>query len=136
YDNSVSFGSAGDIVNTFENKTLTTRVFTVQLVARNEHTCADTSYQTITVYPQPVARFSAKPLSVFIPDQPVVFTNESTGATGFSWDFGDGSTATEANPVHYYTAPGEYQVRLVATTDFGCLDTFALGETVTALEET
>lgn len=136
YDNNISFGSAGDIENTFENKTAVVKVFTVQLVARDVHTCSDTSYKEITVYPLPTARFSAKPLSVFIPDQPVVFTNESSSiATNFTWDFGDGEGSGEKNPVHYYTAAGEYKVVLVAHSVFGCSDTFALSENVMALEE-
>ncbi len=42
----------------------------------------------------------------------------------WSWDFGDGSTATGvANPSHSYTASGEYTVSLIATNDLGCVDT-------------
>jgi gliding motility-associated-like protein len=137
YDNSISFGSAGNIYNTFENKGNTTRVFTVQLVARNIHTCADTSTKLITVYPLPTAKFSARPLSVFIPNEPVNFTNESSNlAVTFMWDFGDDETSTVSNPVHLYKKAGEYKVTLVATSIQGCLDTFQLGEYVTALEET
>ncbi len=44
-----------------------------------------------------------------------VFTNTSTAATGFLWDFGDGSTSTLANPTHTYTANGTYTVKLHAT---------------------
>lgn len=32
----------------------------------------------------------------------VIFSNNSTNATGYLWDFGDGSHDTVANPVHYY----------------------------------
>ncbi|MCC7466355.1 MAG: PKD domain-containing protein, partial [Saprospiraceae bacterium] len=43
------------------------------------------------------------------------FTNTSTNATSYLWDFGDGMTSTEANPVHTYTTPGVYTVTLSAT---------------------
>lgn len=33
----------------------------------------------------------------------------------YHWDFGDGSTSTQRNPVHTYTAPGSYTVRLTVT---------------------
>jgi len=33
----------------------------------------------------------------------------------YKWDFGDGVTAAGANPVHAYTAPGVYTVRVSAT---------------------
>ncbi len=45
----------------------------------------------------------------------VAFQNTSTGngiAAQLAWSFGDGSTSSEANPVHVYTAPGTYAVCL------------------------
>ncbi len=45
----------------------------------------------------------------------VAFTNTSTGASSYSWSFGDGSTSTEANPVHTYMEDGIYSVILTAT---------------------
>ncbi len=50
----------------------------------------------------------------------VTFTNLSTDATSYSWDFGDGSApSTEENPVHTYDAYGDYDVRLTATNEEG-----------------
>lgn len=45
-------------------------------------------------------------------DNQVQFYNQSRYATGFNWNFGDGYTSTEANPVHLYTEPGNYEVTL------------------------
>src|SRR5690606_36419163 len=45
----------------------------------------------------------------------VIFTNTSTGATTWSWDFGDGSTSTEQHPDHVYTNGGVYTVTLTVT---------------------
>lgn len=42
------------------------------------------------------------------------FTNTSSNASGYSWDFGDGSTSTEENPVHEYAEAGTYTVELTA----------------------
>jgi gliding motility-associated-like protein len=36
------------------------------------------------------------------------------------WDFGDGTTSTQQNPVHTYNSYGAYQVKLIATADDGC----------------
>ena len=44
----------------------------------------------------------------------VTFTNFSENATTYSWDFGDGNTSTEENPVHTYAATGSYNVTLTA----------------------
>lgn len=44
----------------------------------------------------------------------VTFTNKSTDATSYKWDFGDSETSKEASPVHEYAAAGDYTVTLTA----------------------
>lgn len=44
------------------------------------------------------------------------FSNTSANATMYHWDFGDGSTSTQANPAHTYAADGVYTVTLIAKT--------------------
>ncbi len=39
------------------------------------------------------------------------------GATSWSWDFGDGNTSTEQNPIHIYAEAGEYEVILTITAE-------------------
>jgi gliding motility-associated-like protein len=54
----------------------------------------------------------------------VTFTNTSTGYRNqYRWDFGDGGTSTLRNPFHVYQTPGVYDVRLIITSRFGCVDT-------------
>jgi PKD repeat protein len=43
------------------------------------------------------------------------FTNTSSNASSFLWNFGDGFTSTETSPSHTYAAPGIYTVSLSAT---------------------
>lgn len=43
------------------------------------------------------------------------FDNQSTGATTYCWDFGDGSGSCDANPSHVYGAAGTYTVTLRAS---------------------
>jgi PKD repeat protein len=58
--------------------------------------------------------------SSVINDKTVTFTNLSTNATSYSWNFGDESDlSTETNPVHTYAAYGDYDVRLTATGEGG-----------------
>lgn len=47
----------------------------------------------------------------------VSFINESIGAKSFSWDFGNGQTSTEENPVITYSTEGDYIVTLSVTSD-------------------
>ncbi len=68
-----------------------------------------------TSKPTEYAEFVATPLQGSAPLS-VKFTDKSTGsAKSYYWDFGDGSTATERNPVHLYTRDGIYSVGLVIT---------------------
>jgi len=67
----------------------------------------------------PVADFSATSHAGPAP-LAVQFTDASTDATSWSWDFGDGSPAdTTRNPSHTYTSTGTYDVRLTASNAFG-----------------
>lgn len=47
----------------------------------------------------------------------VTFTNKSLNAGGYSWDFGNGQTSTELNPVVAYDTPGLYTVTLTCTAE-------------------
>ncbi len=59
--------------------------------------------------------------SNFCLNQAVQFQNFSTGTNQFLWDFGDGSTSTEASPSHGYSTPGIYTVMLIAIGDGLCV---------------
>jgi PKD repeat protein len=48
----------------------------------------------------------------------VDFLDNTPGATSWSWDFGDGNTASVATPSHTYAQAGTYLVQM--TTDIGC----------------
>ena len=45
----------------------------------------------------------------------VTFSNFSQDANSYLWDFGDGNSSTDENPVHTYDAEGDYTVTLTAT---------------------
>jgi len=62
----------------------------------------------------PVAQFSASPLTGVAPFL-VTFTNASTGASACLWNFGDGGTSTEQNPIHPYAIAGTHTVSLTAS---------------------
>jgi YVTN family beta-propeller protein len=63
----------------------------------------------------PFAAFSASPTSGSEPPT-VSFTDQSTGSpTSWNWNFGDGNTSTEKNPVHKYNKSGLYSVSMTAS---------------------
>lgn len=49
----------------------------------------------------------------------VSFDNLTLGATSFLWNFGDGTTSTDASPQHTYTTGGTFIVKLIATNNCG-----------------
>lgn len=59
-----------------------------------------------------------KPVTAFtavLAGNQLTTTNNTTGAVSYLWDFGDGSTSTDFQPVHTYTNDGIYVVKLTAT---------------------
>jgi PKD repeat protein len=98
-------------------------MYTVTLVAQNLAGCLDSITVQINVYPKPSAAFtSSSATSCSIPVT-VNLTNNSTGATGYAWDFGNTQTSTLNSPSVTYTANGTYDIQLIATNTFGCTDT-------------
>ncbi len=97
--------------------------YTVTLTVTNECGCDSASKQefiTAEPCPLPVADFSANQTCGKIPLS-VQFTDLSTnGPDTWLWQFGDGATSTEQNPVHTYTTPGTYTVTLTVTNECGC----------------
>ncbi len=70
------------------------------------------SVQASAISP-PVASFVAG-VTAGVAPLTVVFTNQSTGATGYAWDFGDGNVSTLASPGNTYISAGTYSVTLTA----------------------
>ncbi|MEM9897471.1 MAG: PKD domain-containing protein, partial [Bacteroidota bacterium] len=68
---------------------------------------SDRSPLNITVA-EPVFDFTADTVARI-----VAFDDQSTNANAWFWDFGDGAISNDQNPVHTYTGPGVYPVRLV-----------------------
>lgn len=88
-------------------------------VTENDPALPCTSFPVeVIVHSLPVASIGAITDSPV--DEPVDFTNESTGAEAWHWDFGDGTSSEEESPLHAYTTTGNYTVTLTATSEFGC----------------
>ncbi|MFT7898778.1 PKD domain-containing protein [Tenacibaculum ascidiaceicola] len=69
----------------------------------------------------PKAKFNANPTVGQALPHTVFFTDQSTLPDTWNWDFGDGGTSTAQNPIHSYTAAGDYTVNLtVKDTVNGC----------------
>jgi PKD repeat protein len=49
----------------------------------------------------------------------VQFTDQSTGAASWLWNFGDGATSTDPNPMHIYGSGGSFTVTLTVSNSAG-----------------
>jgi PKD repeat protein len=127
-----SFGDGG--VSTLSNPTYTYKndgAYTVTLRVTSANGCESSTSNPITVYDAPTAGFAdVTPCQ----NEAFTFTNTSTGASSYTWNFGDGSTpSTDENPTYTYTSPGSYRVQLEASTSNGCNDFVQRTITVSAL---
>lgn len=106
----------------------------VRISAESNLICYGYSPHCVTILEIPEARFSSSPAPtspdatlVVCKDQPVWFTNQSTGATQDEWQFGDDlSVTTEENPKHEFRNPGIFPVTLIARSKCFCADTATL----------
>ncbi len=104
--------------------------YTVKLYVRNAANQEDSITKTeyITAYAPPVLNFRASDSSGCFPLD-VRFTDLSAAGSGtimsWEWDFGDGFTSKDANPVHTYTALGNYNVSLRIINSNGCVSTLS-----------
>ena len=84
------------------------------------------SVATVTVYPRPQAHFEISPDKAVQPINEIHFLNYSTNAVRFKWDFGDGFTSESVEPWHAYARLSNYNVRLIAFSDWGCSDSLTI----------
>jgi gliding motility-associated-like protein len=94
--------------------------FNVTLIVTSSAGCRDTIVQPVVT---PVLAQSNFTFQIDSCSRTVNFTNTSSNATSYSWNFGDATISTQTNPSHTYAASGTYNVRLIATTAGGCNDT-------------
>ena len=73
-----------------------------------------------------VAAFTANPTTGEMPLL-VQFTNASTGANNYSWDFGDGYTSSDLNPTHTYNELGHFEACLITDDKGECFDKTCVG---------
>ncbi len=71
--------------------------------------------QSCTKAPTPA--FTYEPITNPEAGDSIKFTNASLDAVTYSWDFGDGSSSTDLDPMNIYEEAGAYNVTLTASND-------------------
>ena len=97
----------------------------LDFAAENDFGCVDSTTQLLRVLPQVVAQISegARGCSPYEEN----FINESSGASSFNWNFGNGNTSNSFNGRNEYVNNTDqdvlYPVELIASSNYGCSDT-------------
>ncbi|MBN3034438.1 MAG: PKD domain-containing protein [Bacteroidales bacterium] len=101
-------------------------VYKAQLVIRSDQgsqVFTDTASSYVWVNRNPIVAFDSTGVCL---GDPTFFVDQSdpngTLITNWLWNFGDGSTSTQKDPVHYFTQLGVYNVTLKITNEHGCTD--------------
>lgn len=88
--------------------------------------CADTSSKKVIIYPNPVAGFTIPTNYMCFSGNSFDFVNSTTlpyGTTTYDWNLGDGATSTDLSIYNKsYTSFGFFDIKLIAESDQGCLD--------------
>jgi gliding motility-associated-like protein len=82
--------------------------------------CINSATRQVTVNPLPVPSFTMDTLKCI--NTTVSIVNNSQGASSYFWNFGNGATSTQVNPIYQFPTGGNYTVTLVATSPQGCVD--------------
>jgi gliding motility-associated-like protein len=121
-------GSSPDIradENVFNHTFLNSGLYNVTLVVRTSDGCNSSPFPLpVNVSPKPVPGFTFPPVAC-LPNASVQFTNTSTPGI-YTWNFGEPSsgtlnTSSALNPVHVYSSPGPFDVRLQVRDALGCI---------------
>lgn len=86
---------------------------------------------TTVIVDQPDADFIASSHTLF-DELPITFQNLTVNGVTYEWDFGNGNSSDLVHPNNVYDEPGDYVVTLIATDEFGCVDT--IQKPITILE--
>jgi gliding motility-associated-like protein len=102
--------------------------YDVTLIATNVLGCSDTvkKIKLIRISPPALSFLNlpdsgCNPLTIL----PLTMISSVDGIASFSWTFGDGFISSAANPVHTYTTAGTYAIKLIITTNGGCVDSIS-----------
>ncbi len=111
--------------------------YTVQLIAYSGNLCSDTTTQQISISTLPTAGFTTQQACR---DNPVQFTpdysvTDTTTIATWLWDFGDGNSSSQREPVHVYNMSATYMVTLTVGDTSGCERSVTMPVTILPLPE-
>ena len=122
YEGIVNMGDDVDIDVMFDATGMLAGVYTYQLPIYTNDPQHPVIYipVTLTVEALPIADFSVSG-TLICGDGSISFYDESQNVpSSWTWDFGDGNTSTDQNPMHTYTEEGVFTITMEACNTVGC----------------
>jgi gliding motility-associated-like protein len=99
--------------------------YQVTLVVESDGGCMSSPLAPLTIHINKTPDASFAFAALRCETQAFQFTDKSIPNEGvivkWNWDFGDGKTSAEQNPLYAFAAAGKYMVKLTVETDKGCL---------------
>lgn len=131
----VASGGGGTYLITWENgegfgttyEPYITQTTNVSVSAVDQNGCASAPNSVIvTTFNNVDAAFQYNVVDQCVVPATVEFTNTSTNASSFTWDFGNGETSSQFQPTTEYGSAGTYPVSLLVESNDGCLDSASI----------
>lgn len=104
--------------------------FVITLRSTSDLGCTDTLTKQVIIGSMPVVDFTINDNTQCLREQDFIFTNKTTlknGTLNHWWNFGDANTYNGLDTHHVYVAIGNYQVKLIETTQYNCIDSMSKG---------
>ncbi|MEX1190459.1 MAG: PKD domain-containing protein, partial [Brumimicrobium sp.] len=110
----------------FENNSGNTIIYGLELIVTTNEGCQDSHFEPnyFEIYHYPIADFYFEPEEPDVINNEIEFTNTSSYADSYDWNFYNVGESTQINPIIEFPAEADdYIVRMIAATDYGCNDT-------------
>jgi PKD repeat protein len=85
----------------------------------NDTPCGESNWGEVEDYNVFIVNLPVADFNITQTDNQVHFTNNSSNASIYQWNFGDGNTSNLPNPTHSYSSNGNYTVELTVSNDCG-----------------
>lgn len=106
-------------------------MYNISLVIIDEYGCKDSIHDSIFIRQQVLADFLISPSDTSCIDESISFSGfGDNDIINWNWDFGDGNTATGQIVDHTFNSPGIFDITLVYSNIFGCIDTIIHQKTI------
>lgn len=97
--------------------------------------CVDSASKNIVVYAKPKADFTVTPNTLLVDDTAHFTYTGGSAVTNYLWQFGDGNSSTQNNPIHVYKVANTYQVWLKVSDGNQCADSVLKSVMIDDLEQ-